>query len=55
MWLVETLSIADATLFNVEFWAETLKVDLPPRCLAGYQRMLIRSAVQSVQREEGYR
>jgi glutathione S-transferase len=47
-------SIADAALFYVEFWADKLKMELPPRCLAHYQRMLTRPAVQRVLREEGY-
>lgn len=54
-YLAETFSIADAALFYVEFWADKLKIDLPPNCLAHYQRMLSRPAVQRVLREEGYR
>ena len=48
-------SIADAALFYVEFWADKLKIELPPNCRAHYQRMLARPAVQRVLREEGYR
>ena len=48
-------SIADAALFYVEFWADKIKIDLPANCLAHYQRMLTRPAVQRVLREEGYR
>jgi len=48
-------SIADAALFYVEFWADKIKIDLPPNCRAHYQRMLTRSVVQRVLREEGYR
>lgn len=48
-------SIADAALFYVEFWADKTKIELPPNCLAHYQRMRTRPAVQQVLREEGYR
>ena len=48
-------SIADAALFYVEFWADKVKLPLPPRCAAHYRRMLGRAAVQRVLREEGYR
>jgi len=48
-------SIADAALFYVEFWADKIKIELPENCLAHYQRMLKRPAVQRVLREEGYR
>lgn len=48
-------SIADAALFYVEFWADKIKIDLQPNCLAHYQRMLARPVVQQVLREEGYR
>ncbi|MEJ2553106.1 MAG: glutathione binding-like protein [Gammaproteobacteria bacterium] len=48
-------SIADAALFYVEFWADKTRIELPPNCLAHYQRMLTRPAVQQVLREEGYR
>ncbi len=48
-------SIADAALFYVEFWADKIKIELPANCLAHYQRMLTRPAVQRVLREEGYR
>lgn len=47
--------IADAVLFYVEFWADNLKIALPPHCQAHYQRMLARPVVQRVLREEGYR
>jgi glutathione S-transferase len=47
--------IADATLFYVEFWADKIKLELPPNCLAHYQRMLQRPAVRQVLMEEGYR
>lgn len=48
------LSIADAALFYVEFWADKLKIKLPDNCRAHYQRMLIRPAVRRVLMEEGY-
>ena len=47
--------IADAALFYVEFWADKIRLDLPPNCLAHYQRMLQRPAVRQVLMEEGYR
>ena len=49
------LSIADVALFYVEFWADKIKIELPVNCLAHYQRLLARPAVQRVLREEGYR
>jgi glutathione S-transferase len=52
---VGSFSIADAALFYVEFWADKLKLDLPPNCLAHYRRMLQRPAVRRVLMEEGYR
>jgi glutathione S-transferase len=48
-------SIADAALFYVEFWADKIGIALPENCLAHYQGMLTRPAVQRVLREEGYR
>ena len=53
--VVGSFSIADAALFYVEFWADKLKLDLPPNCLAHYRRMLQRPAVRRVLMEEGYR
>lgn len=47
--------IADAALFYVEFWADKIKLALPPNCQAHYQRMLLRPAVRQVLAEEGYR
>jgi glutathione S-transferase len=38
----------------VEFWADKLKIALPPNLLAHYRRMLARPAVQRVVAEEGY-
>lgn len=54
-YVVDNFSIADATLFYVEFWADKTKLKLPPNCLAHYQRMLQRPAVRQVLMEEGYR
>jgi glutathione S-transferase len=54
-YVVGSFSIADAALFYVEFWADKIKIDLPPNCRAHYQRMLTRPVVQRVLREEGYR
>lgn len=48
-------SIADAALFYVEFWADKLNLELPPKCAAHYQLMRRRPAVDRVLREEGYR
>ncbi|MBS1214470.1 MAG: glutathione S-transferase [Proteobacteria bacterium] len=53
-YVADTFSIADAALFYVEFWADKLKIELPPNCRAHYRRMLTRPAVQRVLREEGY-
>ncbi len=50
-----SFSIADAALFYTEFWADRLKMTLPPNCRAHYLRMLERPAVRQVLREEGYR
>ena len=49
-----TFSIADAALFYVEFWANKTNMELRPHCLAHYQRMKTRAAVQQVLAEEGY-
>jgi glutathione S-transferase len=54
-YVVGNFSIADAALFYVEFWADKIKLELPPNCLAHYQRMLQRPAVRRVLMEEGYR
>ncbi|ALG68740.1 glutathione S-transferase family protein [Beggiatoa leptomitoformis] len=54
-YLLEHFSIADAALFYVEFWATRINIELPAHCLAHYQQMLTRPAVQQVLREEGYR
>jgi glutathione S-transferase len=54
-YVVGNFSIADAALFYVEFWADKIKLELPPNCLAHYRRMLQRPAVRRVLMEEGYR
>ncbi len=54
-YVVGRFSIADAALFYVEFWADKIKLALPPNCLTHYQRMLQRPAVRRVLMEEGYR
>jgi glutathione S-transferase len=51
----EKLTIADAALFYVEFWADKVGIVLPPRCQAHYQRMRARPVVRQVLAEEGYR
>lgn len=48
-------SIADASLFYVEFWADKISMELPPYCRAHYERMKTRPAVRQVLAEEGYR
>jgi glutathione S-transferase len=54
-YVVGNFSIADAALFYVEFWADKIKLALPPNCQAHYQRMLQRPLVRQVLLEEGYR
>jgi glutathione S-transferase len=54
-YVVGHFSIADAALFYVEFWADKIRLELPPNCFAHYQRMLQRPAVRRVLMEEGYR
>jgi len=54
-YVVGSFSVADAALFYVEFWADKIKLELPPNCLAHYRRMLQRPAVRQVLMEEGYR
>lgn len=48
-------SIADATLFYVEFWADKAGIELPEKCSQHYRLMLERPAVRQVLLEEGYR
>jgi glutathione S-transferase len=48
------LSIADAAVFYVEFWAAgRLKMSLPANVAAHYERMKARPAVQRVMQQEG--
>jgi glutathione S-transferase len=48
------LSIADAALFYVEFWAtKRLGMSLPANCAAHFERMTARPAVQRVLHQEG--
>lgn len=54
-YVVGSFGIADAALFYVEFWADKIKLELPPNCLSHYRRMLQRPAVRQVLAEEGYR
>lgn len=53
-YLAGDYSVADAILFYVEFWADKTNIALPDNLAAHYTRMLARSAVQRVLREEGY-
>ncbi len=49
-----SMSIADAALFYVEFWAAArMNMTLPPNCAAHYQRMLARPAVRKAMEAEG--
>lgn len=49
------LTIADAALFYVSFWANHIGVPLPGRVATHYQRMRARPVVRQVLMEEGYR
>ncbi|MCB1884484.1 MAG: glutathione S-transferase C-terminal domain-containing protein [Geminicoccaceae bacterium] len=49
----DVLSIADAALFYVEFWATRMGIDLPPACAAHFARMTARPAVRRVFEAEG--
>ena len=53
-YLVGSLSIADAALFYLEFWADRIDLELPAQCALHYQRLLRRRSVQQVLAEEGY-
>lgn len=54
VYVVDKLSIADAALFYVEFWAKHIDIPLPEHCEAHFQAMLKRPAVRQVLMEEGY-
>ena len=47
-------TIADATLFYVEFWADKINIPLPVNCQKHYNKMLTRPVIKQVLREEGY-
>ena len=49
------LSVADAALFYVEFWADKIGLPMPAPCQAHYERMKARPVVRQVLAEEGYR
>lgn len=53
-YLIDSFSIADPTLFYLEFWAEQLSIPLPSNCHRHYHAMLQRPSVQQVLMEEGY-
>lgn len=53
-YVVGSFSIADAALFYVEFWADRVGIELPPKCQQHYRSMLRRPAVRQVLGEEGY-
>ena len=53
-YLLDDYSIADPTLFYLEFWADKIGLTLPDNCLRHYRTMLQRPVVQQVLREEGY-
>ncbi len=50
----EAFSIADASLFYVEFWADRVGLELPPKCRGHFEQVLRRPAVRQVLSEEGY-
>jgi glutathione S-transferase len=50
----QSFSIADAALFYAELWADKIRLPMPARLEAHYQRMRARPAVYQVLREEGY-
>ena len=54
-YMLGAFSIADATMFFVEWWgAERMKTELPPNIAAHYARMLKRQSVQSALRQQGF-
>jgi glutathione S-transferase len=53
-YVVGEISIADAALFYVEFWAASrIGTDLPANCAAHFARMKARPAVAAVMKQEG--
>lgn len=53
-YVTDSFSVADATLFYVEFWAVKIGIDLPAACQKHYQMLLNRMSVRQVMVEEGY-
>ena len=54
-WLVGDFSLADATLFFIEWWGvERMKTELPANIAAHYKRMLARPSVQAALKQEGF-
>ncbi|TAK94672.1 MAG: glutathione S-transferase [Aquabacterium sp.] len=49
------ITMADAALFYVSFWADHVGIHLPERVAAHFQRMRARPLVRQVLMEEGYR
>ena len=49
----DRFTIADAALFYVEVWAHRLKVAMPPKIAAHFERMRQRPAVQKTLADEG--
>lgn len=47
-------TVVDPVLFYVEFWAKKIGIALPRDCELHYLRMLDRSSVRQVLKEEGY-
>lgn len=51
----QQLTVVDAALFYVEFWADKIGLIMPDKCINHYQIMKQRRAVRQVLAEEGYR
>lgn len=51
----QRITIFDAALFYVEFWATRLDLAMPENCVAHYNQMISRPVVKRVLMEEGYR
>lgn len=52
---IKQLTIFDAALFYVEFWANRLELAMPENCITHYHQMIARPIVKQVLMEEGYR
>jgi glutathione S-transferase len=50
---VGKFSIADASIFYVEYWSKRVGITLPSNCAAHFDRMMARPSVQSVLKQEG--